>query len=107
MTRWPGILFLSLALAGCAQPKGRGLADDDASFKIPAIKDAVEQQDDDAIPELVAALNDDDPAVRFYAIEGLRRLTGQTFDYHFYDDDPDRQAAIERWQAWLAGRGEP
>lgn len=107
MAHWPGIVLLLLAVAGCAQPKGRGLVDDDASFKIPAIKDAVDQKDRDAIPELVAALSDDDPAVRFYAIEGLRRLTGQTFDYQFYDDDPDRQAAIERWRAWLAERGEP
>jgi HEAT repeat protein len=106
MTRWPGTLLLSIALAGCAQPKGRGLLDEDASFKIPAIKEAAEQSDADAIPQLVAALEDDDAAVRFYAIEALRRLTGQTFDYHFYDDEPDRQPAVARWKSWLGERGE-
>jgi HEAT repeat protein len=106
MAHWPGILFVLLAVAGCAQPKGRGLVDDDASFKIPAIKAAVERNDADAIPDLVAALNDDDAAVRFYAIQGLRRLTGQTFDYRFYDDEPQRQQAVQRWKQWLEQRGD-
>lgn len=92
----------AMALIGCASPAGKGLRDDDASFKIPAIKQAVERNDRSAIPELINSLASDDAAVRFYAIEGLKRLTGQTLDYHFYDPEPDRLAAIDRWKQWQA-----
>jgi hypothetical protein len=101
-------LFVIIAafclVGGCARPQGRGLADDDASFKIPAIKSAVQQKDERAIPQLVADLESSDPAVRFYAIEGLERLTGETFGYDYYDDEPDRQQAVDRWKQWLADR---
>lgn len=81
---------------------GRGIADDDASFKIPAIKEAVEEKDRDAIPQLIDDLDSDDPAVRFYSIEALRRLTGETFGYRYYQSETERQPAIERWKAWSA-----
>ncbi|MDB5326110.1 MAG: hypothetical protein JWM57_1679 [Phycisphaerales bacterium] len=87
--------------AGCA-PKGRGLLDEDVAFKAPAIKEAVVDRQKAAVPQLVKDLDDDDSAVRFYAIEGLRRLTGQTFDYHYFDDTPARAPAVAKWQAWLA-----
>ncbi len=95
---------LSIALAtlvGC-RDTGRGLVDEDPAFKVPAIKEAVAEKERKAVPQLVTDLNDDDSAVRFFAIEGLRRLTGQTFGYHYYDDAPTRAPAIERWRAWLA-----
>ena len=90
-----------LFLSGCGSP-GRGLADPDASYKIPAIHDAVNDKDRAAEPQLVQALSNDDPAVRFYAAEGLRRLTGDSFGYRYYDNVVDRQPAIDRWKAWLA-----
>jgi hypothetical protein len=94
------VLLLWLVVVGCARPEGRGLADEDASFKIPAIKTAAEQKDRDAIPFLIDDLNSDDPAVRFYAIEALRRITNQTFDYDYFDDAPDRAPAVQRWREW-------
>ena len=93
--------ILAAALAGC-RDSGRGLVDEDPAFKVPAIKEAVHDKERKAVPQLVTDLNDDDSAVRFFAIEGLRRLTGQTFDYHYYDDAPARAPAIDRWRAWLA-----
>jgi len=97
-----GFVILLVLAGGCARPTGRGLADDDASFKIPAIKSAVAAKDDKAIPQLVEDLESDDSAVRFYAIEGLRRLTGETFDYLFYDDEADRRGPVEKWKEWLS-----
>lgn len=96
---------LALLILGCA-PKGRGLMDEDVSFKAPAIKDAVEARKTKAVPQLVKDLDDDDAAVRFYAIEGLRRLTGETFGYHYFDDTPSRAAAVSKWNAWLAEHGQ-
>lgn len=90
-------------LAGCG-PTGRGLADNDLSFKAPAIKRAVRTDQKAAVPELVKSLDDDDSAVRFFAIEGLRRLTNETFGYLYYDDAPARRPAVQRWQQWLKER---
>ena len=92
-------VFATWLSIGCA-PKGRGLMDEDVSFKAPAIKDAVGDHQKTAVPQLVNDLDDDDAAVRFYAIEGLRRLTGQTFDYHYFDDLPGR---APRWRSGRPG----
>lgn len=78
--------------------------DRDASYKVPAIKSAVAQDDESAIPYLVKDLNNDDSAVRFYAIEGLKRLTDETFGYVYYQDVDARAPAVQKWNAWLEGR---
>ncbi len=98
---WAGVL-LGVLLPGCAPSPERSLKNPDPSGKIPAIKQAAQSRNDKAEPDLIRNLSDEDPAVRFYAIEALRRLTGQTFGYLYYDDDDHRQAAVQRWQQWLA-----
>src|SRR5262249_19040992 len=66
---------------------------------------ASEHADRDQVPRLVNLLEDDDPAVRMYAILSLRRLTGQDFGYHYYDSDAERAVAVARWRGALR-RGE-
>ena len=92
-------LAVLLLVAGC-RSTGRGLQDSDLSFKAPAIKSAVASHDRSAVPQLVNDLDSDDAAVRFFAIQGLRRITGQDFGYHYYEDAPDRRPAVVRWQTW-------
>jgi hypothetical protein len=95
-------------MAGCGEPRGPlSVKSDDPTLKIPAIKEDVRERNRRDVPQMVKDLNDDDPAVRFYAIEGLRRLTGDTFEYHYYDDEDDRRPAIQRWRQWLAQRHGP
>jgi hypothetical protein len=91
--------------AGCAAPRGPlVVTDPDPSVKIPAIKKAAGKRDRSATRQLVADLESDDPAVRFYAINGLQRITGERFGYDYYADEQQRQPAVQRWQDWLAGR---
>ncbi|HEX8340282.1 MAG TPA: hypothetical protein VF624_05175 [Tepidisphaeraceae bacterium] len=92
------------AVSGCARPTGKGIADEDASFKIPAIKSAVKHKDRSAAPQLVDDLSSTDSAVRLYAIGALERLTGEVFGYRYFDDDAARAPAVARWRAWLAGQ---
>ena len=102
---WPGkvCIFAGLMACGCSAPRGPFLVTEpDPANKIPAIVKAVDDKDLSVAKQLVVDLDSDDPAVRFYAIEGLERLTGQTFGYKFYDDDPAvRRPSIEKWQAWV------
>ena len=72
-----------------------------APQKIVGIKEAVAAGDKSAIPELVHDLDNTDPAVRFYAIQGLEELTGQTFGYLYYQDAPVRRPAVMKWRKWL------
>jgi hypothetical protein len=81
-----------------------GLRSDEVAGRIPAMKLAAEKRDLAAVPSLIDSLASDDSAERLYAIQALQRITGQTLDYHYYDTDANRAAAIERWKAWLAAQ---
>lgn len=94
-------------LAGCGGPGPvKDVSNPDPSGKIPAIVEAVRRGDRRALGQLVKDLDNDDPAVRFYAIEGLRRLTGQTLGYHYYYGEDERQPAIQAWKQWLVRLGD-
>lgn len=91
-----------LRLPPAARPRGPVAIDsDDPDLKIQAIhRDSCRKNTAD-VPTMVRYLNDDDPAIRFYAIQALRNMTHEDFDYRFYEDDDQRKPAIARWQAWL------
>jgi hypothetical protein len=94
-------------LGACTAPRpDYVVTDPDPGVKIPAIKQSVARHEDGSatVRQLVKDLDSDDPAVRFYANEGLRRLTGQDFKYVYYEDAEKRKPAIERWRAWLQQR---
>jgi hypothetical protein len=89
---------------GCTAPRRPLIVTDpDPSVKIPAYKKAVRTKDRAAAKQLVADLDSDDPAVRFYAIGALERMTGQRFGYRYYDADQDRRGAVAQWNQWLNG----
>ena len=91
---------------GCAQPPAskRGILDDNPAVKIPAMKRAGVVKDAAQEAPLVEQLMDEDAAIRFYAIEALKRLAGDDLGYHYYDDRSERDKAVERWRQWLLGR---
>jgi hypothetical protein len=94
--------------AGCTAPRGPlVVTDPDPSVKIPAIKNAVRKRDRAAAGQLVADLDSDDPAVRFYAINGLERMSGDRLGYDYYADEAKRQPAVRRWRDWLASQERP
>ena len=102
--RWFTLGLIVCLTIGCGGgPPLREVVNPDPSGKIPAIKDAVQQKDMSAVRQLVRDLDSDDPAVRFYAIQGLERLTGQTFGYQYFDDEIARRGAVAKWNAWLLG----
>jgi HEAT repeat protein len=104
-----GALALALAAvgAGCVHPREPVRLDSpDINTRIAAIKRVAETKDRTAAPQLVALLDDEDPAVRFFAIEALERIAGDRKGYDYYDDAPDdRRPAIARWHQWLVDQG--
>jgi len=99
-----GLLAGSILCGVCVSCVGQppAIASDNPDKLIPAIKAGVVAHDKRIIPYLVQDLQSNDGAIRFYAIDGLRRLTGQDLGYVYYGDADQRKAACERWQRWLA-----
>ena len=98
-------LALGVVLMGCAAPRPElKVSDPDPTIKIPAIKEAVQKKRTGEIDQMVKDLESDDPAVRFYAINGLERLTGHRFGYEYYATPRQRAVAVDRWKRWLNGR---
>ncbi len=31
-------------------------------------------------------------------------MTGQTFGYHYYEDETEREPAVEKWNQWWASQ---
>ncbi len=94
-------------LPGCASALPVGFEEEAPDGRIHAIVDTARDEDSSKIPDLVAQLDSDDPAVRMFAIRALERLTDQTLGFHHADAPLDREQAIERWVRWLAGDPEP
>lgn len=103
------LLAALVLIAGCGPGSGPviSLTSDDPAGRIPAMKQAALQKDASAVPELVKRLESDDPAERFYAIEALQRITGQTLGYIYYATEQDRAAAVARWKARIAPATKP
>jgi hypothetical protein len=78
----------------------------DPALKIPGMKRAVREKDLRTTKQLVEDLDSDDPAVRFYAINALRRLTGEDYQYRYYDDEVQRKPALAKWEEWQKQREE-
>lgn len=96
---------MSGGCGGGGMGEGVSLLSRNPAQKIPAIKGAVKERDlaTSAAP-LVKALESKDPAERFYAIEGLKRLTGETHGYVYYEHEASRKTATLRWKQWLNER---
>lgn len=88
---------------GCSGYTGpRSVANEDPAVKIPEIHKAVERRDKSVLPQLVNDLDNDDPAIRLYAIGALRDLTGESFEYDWtLTDRAARRGTIERWREYL------
>lgn len=110
MKRPTGLILLSLGLliGGCVHPRAPlTVTDNDPSIKILAIKKAVREKDLRVAPQLIQDLENDDPAIRLYAINGLEQLTGQRFGYETYAPDAQRHTAVQKWRQWLTESGNP
>ena len=93
---------MTCLVCGCFAPEPPSIHSQDPDRLIPAIKIAVKEHDQSVIPILVDDLCSDDPAIRLYAINGLRRLTGEDFGYVSYADETVRKPAVTRWKAYVA-----
>lgn len=108
MKQWRGLVLSACAGAacGCFPREQQHIGATDPTSNIPAIQEAARNKDYHSVPQLVKQLDNDDPAVRFYAIQALQDLTGQTFEYLYYAGPDERRPAVQRWKQWALERKE-
>lgn len=112
MSRRAGLILilvaLSLSSTACrgTRPKP-DVAAGAIDAKIPGMKRAAMEQDRSALPRLVESLNDDDPAVRMFAIVALEKFSRDRFGYEYYLDEEQRKPAIAKWREWLKQQEQP
>jgi hypothetical protein len=95
-------LFLGSLLSGCAQLTWRQqLQSENPLRRIDGAIAAARAQDRAALPLLVDRLQDDDVAVRMYAIMALEKIEGTSLGYKFWAADVDRARMAHRWRNYL------
>jgi len=100
--RW--LLVVVAGWSGCGARPEVALQSVDPRERARAAVAIAKRGDRSAIPLLVDRLEDVDPAVRFYAIQALHRLTGEDFGYRYYDREESRLAAVRRWREYVRKR---
>ncbi len=98
-------------MAGCAANTGPArvaLEAADPQDRIRAIVEVTEhaspEEAGDTTAALVDRLDDEDVAVRFFAIRALDHITGRRFGYRAFDPVGVRRVSVDRWRAYLAAR---
>jgi HEAT repeat protein len=92
------------SLTGCgppATPYPAALQSQRPEERIRAIKRAGETKDRSVIGILVDRLEDEDEAVRLYAILALEKLTGTRLGYDYAAREGERARAVKRWRQYL------
>lgn len=101
--------FTLLPLSACATAAvyPGGLTSDDPAVCIRAIKVAGDRRDRAVLPLLVRQLENEDEAVRFYAILALEKTTGTRLGYDYAKPAAERARAVKRWQNYVRSAPEP
>lgn len=95
-------MLLGSLLSGCAQLTWRQqLQSEDPLRRIDGAIAAARAQDRSALPLLVDRLQDDDVAVRMYAIMALEKIEGTSLGYKFWAGEVDRARMSHRWRNHL------
>lgn len=99
--------FLGLAcvICGCSASSAqlrRQMESINPSDRIDAVVEAARRHDKSLTPALVDRLDDEDPAVRMYAILALERLTGERMGYSYAAPTGRRREAVETWRRYIA-----
>lgn len=105
LARTSGVVGVLAGLAGCA-PEAASFDSREPAARLAASFRAVETNDTGSVNQLIRMLSSDDPAERLVAIRSLERLTDQTLGYHHEASEDEREAAIERWEAWSKDHAE-
>jgi HEAT repeats len=72
----------------------------DANTRMDALLKAGESGNEKTVPQIVPALQSEDPLVRWAAQQSLQKLTGTTLGYGWSDSPSKRAQATQKWVLW-------
>jgi hypothetical protein len=99
--RWMAAGALFVGLAGCASPTWRQqLQSEDPLQRIDGAIAAGKAKNPAALALLIDRLEDDDQAVRMYAVLALVRIEGTTLGYKYWASPTDLAHMAQRWRAY-------
>jgi hypothetical protein len=96
-------------LAGCRlgrAKQGVNLSSPDPNDRAKAVIIVGQSGEASAVPLLVDRLEDEDEAVRFYAIQALVKIAGTDRGYRYYEPFWQRARAVRRWRSFLEVRAD-
>jgi hypothetical protein len=97
---------LASAIGGKADSTLQNLLDDsDDRVRLAAARALANNGNRDSLATLVDLLSSDDKRVQTSSGMALRELSGKRFGFAAYESADKRKAAIEKWNAWIAGDG--
>ena len=94
----PVLLLSGVAACQSAGSRHEQLALGNPLDQVAATVWLAEAGDPEAVHTLVNLLQARDSTVRMYAILALERLSGQDYGYKYYEPEPDRIRAVQRWR---------
>lgn len=106
-----GLTFLAsliLAVPGCGPPRTpypASLQSEDPGERIRALKQAAERNDHEVLGIIVDRLEDEDEAVRMFAILALEKMTGTRLGYRYHATPAERHRMAEAWRRYLRENG--
>ena len=77
-----------------------GLEDGDRLVRYEAASALLTRNDWTVVPVLLEGLSDSEAMVRYNCHESLKSVTSQDFGYTVDSPEPERVAAISRWESW-------
>ncbi|MEK6643824.1 MAG: HEAT repeat domain-containing protein [Planctomycetota bacterium] len=96
------VVLISL-VANCTRgaPWRASIQSNDVNERILAVREAAEKGDKASVPALVDRLEDEDEAVRFFAILSLEKITGSRFGYDYGQPAWRRARSVEKWRLYV------
>ena len=96
------LLMLTYLVAGCASENANleGLQSESPIIRMRSCARLERGAGIEAVPELLAKLDDSDPAVRLVSHQALIKITGEDFGYRAWEAPLDRRESIEKYAKW-------
>ena len=98
----PIIILIIMLLSGCLQTSHpislADLENPNPVMRIKAVKWVGENKNSQTVPKLLELSQDEDQAVRFYAIIALRNITQTDLGFDYQADARRRAEAVNQWK---------
>ncbi len=98
------VAMVAMLIVGCSPPRTpypASLQSERPEERIQALKMAAERDDREVVGIIVDRLEDEDEAVRLFAILALEKMTGTRLGYEYHAPEAERYRQVMAWRRYL------